>query len=94
MADEFQTNLMRAQFAATWTLISLQVAQGLFGKSYMSLSLPEKGAVDQMVLTTVGQSYSMATPEWFAAQKAAEAVGFHGPTQTAPSSSHPPAAKK
>lgn len=36
---EFETNLVRAQLAATWTSLCLQTAHDLFGRAYLSLSI-------------------------------------------------------
>jgi hypothetical protein len=79
---DFDTNLMRAQLAATWFSLCLQVARDLFGKGYLSLSAPEKSAVDQIVLAQVGSNYQAITPEWLAAQQARPAMGFQAPTGT------------
>lgn len=97
MTDEFAQNLMRAQLAATWFSLSLQVARELFGKSYLSLSQHERVAVDQLVLAQVGANYQAITPEWLAAQQARPQMGFQAPTGTAPSaptSSSPPSPKR
>jgi hypothetical protein len=83
--SEFETNLMRAQLAATWSLLSFQGARELFGKSYPSLSQPERTAVDQLVLGMVGANYQAITPEWLVAQQGRSPIGFQAPTGTAPS---------
>lgn len=94
MADDFQTNLLRVQFAATWFSVSLQAGREMFGKSYLSLSPAEKAAVDHIVQGALVGNYAAITPEWLAAQKAPE-VGFHVPEQTArPSPSPAPKASK
>jgi hypothetical protein len=90
---EFETNLMRAQLAATWFSLALQAARELLGKSYLSLSQAEKAAVDQLVLGHVGANFQVITPEWLAAQQARPPVGFQAPTgteQAAPTSPVPP----
>lgn len=90
---EFETNLMRAQLAATWFFLGLQTARELFGKSYLSLSQTEKTAVDQAVLAHVGANYQAMTPEWLAAQQSRQPIGFQVPTGTPPQaqpSSSPP----
>jgi hypothetical protein len=81
---EFETNLMRAHLAAVWFSLGLQTSRELFGKSYLSLSLPEKTAVDQAVLAAVGANYQAMTPEWLAAQQARQPIGFQAPTGTPP----------
>lgn len=81
---EFETNIMRAQLAATLFSVALQTARELFGKSYLSLSQAEKASVDQMVLAQVGANYQAITPEWLAAQQARQPIGFQAPTGSAP----------
>lgn len=82
--SEFETNLMRAQLAATWFLLGLQTSRELFGKSYLSLSQAEKAAVDQIVIANVGGNYQAMTPEWLAAQQSRQPIGFQSPTGTQP----------
>jgi hypothetical protein len=77
----FETDLMRAQLAATWFSLCLQTARELLEKSYLSLSQSEKTAVDQMVLLNVGANYQAITPEWLAAQQARQPMGFQAPTE-------------
>ena len=61
--SEFETNLLRAQLAATWFSLCLQTARDLFGRGYLSLSVPEKIAVDQAVLAHVDANYRTITPD-------------------------------
>jgi hypothetical protein len=92
---EFETNLMRAQLAATWFSLCLQTGRDLFGRSYLSLSQSEKSAVDQLVLANVSGNYQAITPEWLAAQQARAPIGFQAPTEmvpAAPTSPIPPKA--
>lgn len=87
---EFETNLMRAQLAATWFSLGIQTARELFGKSYLSLSQSEKSAVDQIVLASVAGNYQVITPEWLAAQQIQQPIGFQAPTRTEPSAQTSP----
>jgi hypothetical protein len=92
---EFETNLMRAQLAATWFSLCLQTAHDLLGKSYLSLSQAEKTAVDQVVLANVGANFQAITPEWLAAQPAQQPMGFQAPTGTRPqATTSPPPPKR
>lgn len=91
--SEFETNLMRAQLAVTWFATNLQVSRDLFGKSYLSLSQPERVAVDQATLGFVSANYQAITPEWLASQQTRPPMGFQAPTgtqATAQSASQPP----
>jgi hypothetical protein len=78
--SEFDTNIIRAQLAVTWFATTLQVSRDLFGKSYLSLSVPERMAVDQMMLGFVSSNFQAITPEWLAAQQARPPMGFQAPT--------------
>jgi hypothetical protein len=73
---EFDTNLMRMVAAELYFLASLQGARELLGKSYLSLSVAEKAAVDQMVLGGIGGNYRAITPEVLKQQGTQQAVGF------------------
>lgn len=75
---EFDTSLLR--FIATGTYISvlMQVSRELFSKSYFSLSVAEKTAVEQTANTTIGANYQQLTPEYLWGQPR-NPVGFEGP---------------
>jgi hypothetical protein len=93
---EFETNLSRAQLAATWFSLCLQVSHDLFGRGYLSLSVPERAALDQLVLNHVAANYQALTPEWLTAQQARTPMGFQAPTGTqppAPTASPPPSSR-
>jgi hypothetical protein len=83
--EKFETNLMRMIAAELYFLSSLQSARELFGKSYLSLSVAEKAAVDQMVVGGIGGNYRALTPEVLKQQGIQQAVGFQNqpaPEQT------------
>jgi hypothetical protein len=81
MAEEkFSDNLMRAIAAELHLLNGMTAAREMFGKSYFSLGLSEKIAVDQAVLAMVAANYQSLTAESLAAQKAQESMGFGVPT--------------
>ena len=57
----------------------MTAAREMFGKSYFSLGVPEKVAVDQAVLGFVSSNYQVLTPEFLASQQAQGAAGFLNP---------------
>jgi hypothetical protein len=80
MSDEkFQINLLRLVAAETFFLCSLTAAREMYGKSYFSLGVAEKQAVDQQVLNQIGGNFQSLTPEWFGPQTEGPTVGFHQP---------------
>jgi hypothetical protein len=79
MPDEFDTNLLRMIAAEFWFSLRLQVAREFLGKNYLSLSVPEKSSVDQLVFGTISGDYQTITPDWLRTQKASEPVGFQAP---------------
>jgi hypothetical protein len=62
-------------------LAGLRGAREMYGKSYFSLGLGEKTAVDQAVMGMLGSNYNMITAEFLAAQKPPNPVGFVPPGQ-------------
>jgi hypothetical protein len=93
---EFDTNLSRAQLAATWFSLCLQVSHDLFDRGYLSLSVPEKFAVDQAVLGHVAALYQTTTPEGLAAQTTQAPMGFQvrpGTQPPSPTASPPPSSR-
>jgi hypothetical protein len=58
----------------------MTAAREMFGKSYFSLGLSEKFAVDQAVLGMVAANYQSLTAESLAAQKTQQPAGFGFPT--------------
>src|ERR1700691_5355748 len=92
MADEdFQQNILRMIAAELWFIAGLQASQATFGKSYTSLSVVEKGVVDQLVNGALGGNYNQITPAWLAGQKAATTVGFAVPASAQPAAPGKPA---
>lgn len=80
--QHFETNLLRLVAAETFFLCSLNAAREMYGKSYFSLGVVEKQAVDQQVLSQIGGNFQSLTPEWFGPQTEAPTVGFHQPKPT------------
>jgi hypothetical protein len=80
MPDEtFNQNLLRAIAAELHFLNGMTAAREMFGRSYFSLGVGEKTAVDQAVVGMVAANYQWLTPESLAAQTTQQPMGF--PTQ-------------
>jgi hypothetical protein len=61
--DEFQANLLRFVAGGVYFSLGLQASREMFGKSYFSLGLSEKQAVDNAVLGAVQGNAQALTPE-------------------------------
>jgi hypothetical protein len=80
MAEEkFSDNLMRVIAAELHLLIGMTAAREMFGKSYFSLGLSEKTAVDQTVFGMIAANFQAITPAFLAAQQSQQAMGFGVP---------------
>ena len=63
MADEkFSENLNRVIAAELHFLNRMTASREMFGKSYFSLGIPERAAVDQTVLNAISGIYQGLTP--------------------------------
>jgi hypothetical protein len=87
MEDQFTENLLRALLAHAMLANAMTAAREVFGKSYFSLGLPERAAVDQMVRGFVGSDYHAITPGYLAEQQPHPPMGFgisrsEAPTKT------------
>jgi len=77
MAEEkFSDNLMRMIGAELHLLNGMTAAREMFSKSYFSLGVGEKVAVDQAVFGMLAANYQALTPEFLANQQAQNPVGF------------------
>jgi hypothetical protein len=74
--DQFGANLLRAVVAEMHTLNLQTASREMFGKSYFSLGIGDKMAVDQVVLAIVSANYVAVTPEWLAGPPPPQPVGF------------------
>ena len=84
-ADElFSENLLRAIAAELHLLNGMTAAREMFGKSYFSLGIGEKGAVDQAVHGMIAGNYQWLTPKSLASQTAQQPMGFRAPTSSQP----------
>jgi hypothetical protein len=82
MAEEqFSDNLLRMVAAELHFLSGLTAAREMYGKSYFSLGVGEKTAVDQAVLGMIAGNYQWVTLENLAGQKASEPMGFRVPSE-------------
>jgi hypothetical protein len=86
MADEtFAANLMRAVVAELHVLNLQNASREMLGRSYFSLGIGDKMAVDQVVLALVAGNYSGVTAEWLAGpQPSQQPAGFGIPAPTPP----------
>jgi hypothetical protein len=78
--DKFDTNLLKVIAAELYFSLGLQAAREMYGKSYFSLGLGEKGCVDQAVLTAVSGNYNAITPD-FLKNQPTPPIGFQPPTE-------------
>jgi hypothetical protein len=79
MADEtFIENLLRALIAETHFLNCMTASREMFGRSYFSLGIAERMAVDQAVLGPIAINYAAVTREWLAGPQL-NPVGFVPP---------------
>jgi hypothetical protein len=65
--EQFSQNLLRLLCAENFFLASMNAAREMYGKSYFSLGVAEKQALDQIVLNSIGGNYQSLTPDWFGA---------------------------
>ena len=79
MADEeFKTNLLRVIAGELYFSLGLQTSREMYGKSYTSLGIAEKNAVDQYVMSQVAANYNVLTPEFLKGQQS-QPTGFQPP---------------
>jgi hypothetical protein len=78
--DKFGEDLLRVVAAQLHFQCGLLTAREMFGKSYFSLGVAEKVAVDQVVQTHVSSHYLGITPKALGSKKVGEAIGFGVPS--------------
>jgi hypothetical protein len=77
MAGEtFSENLTRMIAAELSFLVAMTAAREMFGKSYFSLGVSERGAVDQAVFLNVAANFQAITPSFLAGQQSQQPMGF------------------
>jgi hypothetical protein len=76
MAEDFNTNMMRMICGTLYFSASMQASREMYGKSYFSLGIGERAALDQVVLASVAANFQNVTPEKLASQSTAKPAGF------------------
>ena len=76
MAEKFNDNLLRMIGGQLYFQNCMTAAREMFGKSYFSLGVGEKAAVDQAVWAGTAEYYRMITPEFLEGQKTSRPMGF------------------
>jgi hypothetical protein len=74
--EDFLTNVARMIAASAFSLVSMQAARDMYGKSYFALGVGEKMAVDQVVFALVAANFQAVTPENLARQTTQPQAGF------------------
>jgi hypothetical protein len=75
--DKFETNLLRMICAQLFFSLALSASRELYGKSYFSLGVAEKLAIDQMIWQQVSTNYQGLTPQALRIPTDQKPVGFH-----------------
>ncbi len=76
MAEDFTTNMLRMICGTLYFSTCMQASHEMYGRSYFSLGVGERAALDQVVLASVAANYHNVTPEKLAVQSAAKPAGF------------------
>ena len=84
--DEYALNVLKLVASELRLLNGMTAAREMYGKSYFSLGIGEKIAVDQAVQGMVSGNFHAVTPEYFAGPEIKNPVGF-GTNQTPPKAS-------
>lgn len=79
MAVEFQLEVIKLVAAELYFLTGLTASREMYGKSYFSLGVSEKAAVDQAVWTQISGNLAAITPQIFAKQIPGPKAGFEIP---------------
>jgi hypothetical protein len=74
-------NLLRAIAAELHLLNGMTAAREMFGRSYFSLGIGEKTAVDQAVTGMVAGNFQWLTPESLVSQTGQQPMGFRFPAE-------------
>jgi hypothetical protein len=76
MAEDFTTNMMRMLCGTLYFSASMQASREMYGRSYFSLGVGERAALDQVVLASVAANFQNVTPEKLASHSTAKPAGF------------------
>lgn len=79
MAVDFQVEVIKLVAAELYFLTGLTASREMYGKSYFSLGVSEKAAVDQAVWTQISGNLAAITPQIFAKQIPGQKAGFEIP---------------
>ena len=82
MAEDFTTNMLRMICGTLYFSASMQASREMYGRSYFSLGVGEKAALDQLVLASVAANYQNVTPETLAIQATTKPAGFQVQSST------------
>jgi hypothetical protein len=83
MAEEkFETSVLKMIAAELYFLAALNASREMYGKSYFSLGVAEKAAIDQTVWQNVSANLQGITPELLKFQIDQKPVGFQAPQST------------
>ncbi len=63
--EQYRQNLTRLACAELFSLLAVIASREMYGKSYFSLGVAEKAALDQTVLSSISGNYHVLVPEWF-----------------------------
>ena len=75
--QSYETKLLRLVDAELCFASAMYASHEMYAKSYFSLGVVEKQAVDQMVLNQISGNFQAITPAWFGQQTEAPKAGFH-----------------
>lgn len=76
MEENYATNLLRSVSAHLYMRNALELSQQLLGKTYSSLSGPERALVDKAAYDMLSHFYGLLTQEFFVGAQQSCPVGF------------------
>ena len=77
-----ELNFIRLISAELYFLNCMTASREMYGKSYFSLGMVEKTAVDNATWGAIAALHASMTPEWLQESKQGQAVGFVHPDQS------------
>ena len=81
---EYASNLLRWNASVAYAHFGLSVAREMFGKSYFSLGIQEKAAVDNAAFGMVAGNYQYLTSQNLTTPAVPSPVGFQMSSPTPP----------
>ncbi len=79
MASDFQLDVLKLVASELYFLTGMTASREMYGKSYFSLGVAEKAAVDQAVWTQISGNLAAITPQIFAKPTPGQKFGFEIP---------------